>query len=84
MATVSALTCYPIKGCAGGPLTAARILPTGVADDRAFMFVRPDGLFRTQRSTPRLSVIRPELAEDGQKLMLSANEFDSTTIDVLG
>ncbi|WP_459960460.1 MOSC domain-containing protein [Nocardia sp. IFM 10818] len=82
VAIVSALMCYPIKGCAGSAMPAARIVPTGVADDRTFMFVRPDGLFRTQRSTPRLSVIRPELASDGAKLRLSADEFDSTAIDV--
>lgn len=74
---------YPIKGCAGSPLTHAQVLPTGVAHDRTFMFVRPDGLFRSQRSTPMLSVIQPELASDGSKLVLSAPGADTTTIDVV-
>jgi uncharacterized protein YcbX len=73
---------YPIKGCAGSPLTHAQVLPTGVAHDRTFMFVRPDGLFRSQRSTPMLSVIQPELASDGEKLTLSAPGVDATTVDV--
>ncbi|MFC9893690.1 MOSC domain-containing protein [Nocardia sp. NPDC127579] len=82
MATVSELWLYPIKGCAGSPLTRAQILPTGVVHDRTFMFVRPDGLFRSQRGTPRLSVIRPELASDGAKLTLSAPGSDTHTVDV--
>ncbi|MGW0245404.1 MOSC domain-containing protein [Nocardia goodfellowii] len=82
MATVSELWLYPIKGCAGSPLTQAEILPTGVAHDRTFMFVRPDGLFRSQRGTPRLSVIRPELAGDGAKLTLSAMDHETHTLDV--
>ena len=83
MATVSDLLLYPVKGCAGGPLTRARVLPTGVAHDRTFMFVRPsDGVFRSQRSTPKLSVIRPDLAADGEKLTLSAHDVQSLALDV--
>ncbi|MEV0245038.1 MOSC N-terminal beta barrel domain-containing protein [Nocardia sp. NPDC050712] len=82
MATVSELWLYPIKGCAGTPLTRAEILPTGVVHDRAFMFVRPDGLFRSQRSTPLLSVIRPELAGDGAKLTLGALDHETHTLDI--
>jgi uncharacterized protein len=72
VATVSNLTLYPIKGCAGTPLTHATVLPTGVLHDRTFMFVRPDGKFRSQRSTSQLSVIRPNLTADADKLTLSA------------
>lgn len=74
---------YPVKGCAGAPLTRAQVLGTGVRHDRTFMFVRAgDGLFRSQRSTPRLSVIRPDLAADGEKLTLSAPDVQSLTFDV--
>jgi uncharacterized protein len=83
VATVSDLLLYPVKGCAGAPLTRARVLPTGVAHDRTFMFVRAsDGVFRSQRSSPRLSVIRPELAADGAKLTLSAPDTQSLALDV--
>jgi uncharacterized protein YcbX len=64
---------YPVKGCAGTPLPRARVLATGVVHDRTYMFVRAaDGVFRSQRSTPRLAVIRPDLASDAGKLTLSA------------
>lgn len=83
MATVSDLLHYPVKGCAGVPLTRARVLATGVAHDRTFMLVRAtDGLFRSQRSTPKLSVIRPEVADDGEKLTLSADDVLSLALDV--
>lgn len=74
---------YPVKGCAGSPLTRARVLPTGVLHDRTFMFVRAsDGLFRSQRSTPRLSIIHPELTAEGDKLTLSAPDTQSLALDV--
>jgi uncharacterized protein YcbX len=83
VATVSSLTLYPVKGCAGTSLTCAQVLETGVAHDRTFMFVRAaDGLFRSQRSTPRMAAIRPELATDGAKLTLSAPGTESVTLAV--
>lgn len=83
VATVSDLMLYPVKGCAGTPLTRARVLPTGVLHDRTFMFVRAsDGLFRSQRSTPRLSIIRPELTPEADKLTLSAPDVAGIAVDV--
>jgi uncharacterized protein YcbX len=83
VATVSDLFLYPVKGCAGTPVTHARVLPTGVLHDREFMFVRAsDGVFRSQRKTPRLSVIRPELAAEGDKLTLSAPDVPAIALDV--
>lgn len=83
VATVSELMLYPVKGCAGTPITRAQVLPTGVLHDRTFMFVRQsDGLFRSQRSTPKLSIIRPELTAEADKLTLSASGFASLALDV--
>lgn len=83
MATVSDLFIYPVKGCAGLPLTHAKVLPTGVLHDRTFMFVRAsDGVFRSQRSTSRLSVIRPELTAEADKLTLSAPDYPALAINV--
>jgi MOSC domain-containing protein len=73
---------YPVKGCAGTPLTHARVLPTGVLHDRTFMFVRPDGLFRSQRSTSKLAVVRPELTAEADKLTLSAPDHQSVVVNV--
>lgn len=82
MATVSALFYYPIKGCAGVPVQRSHVTGTGLVHDRMFMFVRPDGLFRSQRSTPRLAVISPALVHDGAKLTLAAPDRGDLTVDV--
>lgn len=83
MATVSDLIFYPVKGCAGTPITRAQVLRTGVLHDRTFMFVRAsDGVFRSQRSTPKLSVIRPELTEEADKLTLTAPDVQSLALNV--
>lgn len=83
MATVSDLLLYPVKGCAGTSLTRAEVLHTGMRHDRTFMFVRTsDGVFRSQRTTPKLSVIRPELTTEADKLTLTAPDVTSLALDV--
>jgi uncharacterized protein YcbX len=83
VATVSDLILYPIKGCAGTSLTSAQVLPTGMRHDRTFMFVRAsDGVFRSQRSTPKLSIIRPELTTEGDKLTLTAPDVTALALNI--
>jgi uncharacterized protein len=69
---VRELFSYPIKGCAGVSLTETVVTPAGLAHDRSFMVVNPDGVFRSQRRDPRLAVIRPQLGADGCDLTLHA------------
>jgi uncharacterized protein YcbX len=83
VATVSDLILYPVKGCAGTSMTSAQVLPTGMRHDRTFMFVRAsDGVFRSQRSTSKLSVIRPELTTEADKLTLTAPDVTALALDV--
>lgn len=83
MVTVSALRCYPVKGCAGVSVPEFEITPAGPAHDRTFMFVRAeDGQFRSQRRSPRLARIRPEVVHDGAKLVLAAPGVPDLTLDV--
>jgi uncharacterized protein YcbX len=83
VATVSDLILYPVKGCAGTSVTRAEVLLTGVRHDRTFMFVRAsDGVFRSQRSTSKLSIIRPELTTEADKLTLTAPDTTALTVDV--
>jgi MOSC domain-containing protein len=79
VATVSALIRYPVKGCAGTPVSTAVLTPSGLEHDRTFMFVTPDGLFRSQRTTPRLAAIRAEAT--GDKLVLAAPGAADLAID---
>jgi uncharacterized protein YcbX len=81
MASVSALFRYPVKGCAGVSVQSLDVVATGPVHDREFMFVAPDGMFRSQRQVPRLAVIRPELVQS--KLTLAAPGHPDVTVDVL-
>ncbi|MGW4298171.1 MOSC domain-containing protein [Streptomyces sp. NPDC004376] len=72
MATVTHLTYYPVKGCAGVPVAEAQLTPAGLAHDRSFMVVSEEGVFRTQRRDPRLALIQPEITPGGDRLILHA------------
>lgn len=82
MVTVSALSYYPVKGCAGVSVERAEITGAGLVHDRRFMFVTPDGTFRSQRSTQLLATIRPTVVHDGTKLTLAGPDMPELTVDV--
>lgn len=82
MASVHALTLYPIKGCAGVVVERAEVTPTGLACDRLFAVVGPDGSTVWQGEAPRLAVIRGRLQHEGAKLELSAPGAGELVLDV--
>ncbi len=63
-ATLTGLWIYPVKSCRGIPLPSAQLTPHGLAHDREWMIVKPDGRFVTQREEPRLARIETELHPD--------------------
>ncbi|MBO3679269.1 MOSC domain-containing protein [Streptomyces sp. NEAU-YJ-81] len=82
MAIVVELTSYPVKGCAGVPVSEALLTEAGLRHDRSFMVIGEDGECRTQRRDPRLAVIRPAIDPDGTRLTLSAPGEGEVAIDV--
>ncbi|WP_169776534.1 MOSC domain-containing protein [Amycolatopsis jejuensis] len=80
MATISRLTYYPVKGCAGTSVPSAEVTPAGLAHDREFLVAAPDGDFRSQRRFPVMAAIRPRLV--GGRLELSAPGVEDLVIDV--
>jgi len=82
MANVAELISYPVKGCAGIPLSEAVLTQAGLAHDRTFMIIDEDGGFRSQRRDPRMAVIRPAISTDGGELMLSAPGAGELRVDV--
>ncbi|QDG49355.1 MOSC domain-containing protein [Persicimonas caeni] len=58
---ISSLHIYPVKSAAGVEVDAARVTDRGFAHDRRWMVVAPDGTFITQRSHPKLALVRPSL-----------------------
>lgn len=51
---------YPIKGCHRLDHDGARVEPWGLAGDRRWLLVEPDGRAVTQREARRLTQVRPE------------------------
>jgi uncharacterized protein YcbX len=65
MPTLSAITLYPIKSCAGLSLEEATLTPLGLMTaqiyDREWMVVDENGLAMTQREHPRMALIKPAI-----------------------
>ncbi|MGH8821947.1 MAG: MOSC domain-containing protein [Rhodoferax sp.] len=61
---IARLFVYPIKSCAGVEVQEAQLLDTGLEWDRAWMVVDDAGEFVTQRTLPRMALIRPQLKTD--------------------
>jgi uncharacterized protein YcbX len=55
---ISRIRVYPLKGAAGLDLESTELDPFGIPGDRRWMLVRPDGGFISQRSHPRLCLVR--------------------------
>ncbi|QFZ21214.1 MOSC domain-containing protein [Saccharothrix syringae] len=83
MATVHALTFYPIKGCAGVAVERAEVTPTGLLHDRLFAPVGPDGGIVWQGEAPKLAAVRARVLHDGAKLELSAPGAGGLVVDVV-
>ena len=62
---IAALYVHPVKSCAGIALSCADVLLTGLAHDREWMVIDPEGRFITQREAPRMALVQTALAEDG-------------------
>ena len=54
---IRALYIYPVKSCAGIRVKSAEATARGLAHDRRFMLVDPEGMFVTQREVPMLSQV---------------------------
>lgn len=61
---------YPVKSLGGFGVSNRTIDPLGLADDRRFMVVDPEGRPLTQRAVPRMALVRTEI--DSATLKLSA------------
>lgn len=80
MPTLTSVTVYPLKSCAGLPLTRAVVEPLGLQHDRRWMAVRPDGSFMTGRELPALVRVRAVPVPEG--LHLSAPGLSGLEVPV--
>nr|WP_230681313.1 MOSC N-terminal beta barrel domain-containing protein [Paracidovorax cattleyae] len=68
--TLSRLFIHPVKSCAAIAVPEALLTPTGLEWDRTWMVVDAAGEFLTQRTVPRMALVRPQL--DAQAMALHA------------
>jgi uncharacterized protein len=78
-ARITALNLYPVKSCRGIARESVRVTPTGLAHDRHWMLVRPNGRFVTQRELPRMALIATQVTEEGV-LTLTAPGMPALTV----
>jgi len=71
-ATISRLLLYPVKGCRGVALRAARLAPTGLAvgdiGDREWVIVDDHDEFLSQRELPKMALIETRLQTGALRL----------------
>ncbi len=60
---LSGIRVYPLKGAGGFDLQETGLDSFGIPGDRRWMLARPDGQFISQRTHPRLSLVRTALPE---------------------
>ncbi len=75
---ITQLFVYPIKSCAGMPVTRSLVTPVGLEHDRQWLIVDGDGTFQTQRQIPHLAWIGPTLLANG--MQLEAPQHDTVVI----
>ena len=65
---LASITLYPVKSAAGVDLDASRIEARGLAGDRRWMVVDPEGKCLTGREHPRLVLVRARIGDGGLRL----------------
>jgi hypothetical protein len=77
-ARIAALYSYPLKSARGIERSEATLSSAGLADDRLWMVVDPQGRFLTQRELPRLALLAPTLSEEA--LVLRCGEAPALSV----
>lgn len=76
---IARLFVHPVKSCAGTEVREALLTEAGLESDRAWMVVDAKGVFLTQRTLPRMALVRPEVA--GEVLVLRAPGMPELCLD---
>lgn len=70
----SHIHCYPVKSCRGVELAASLVGPFGLANDRRFMVIKPDGNLLSQRQKPFMAQIEVSIDADGLSMSAPGHE----------
>jgi uncharacterized protein YcbX len=77
---VSSIHTYPIKGCYRLSQDRARVEPWGLAGDRRWLIVDPDGVAITQRDHAELTQLRPLRRPEGTGIVLRTSGWDDLDV----
>jgi uncharacterized protein len=69
--TLSAINVYPVKSLAGISVTRWPVTKTGLQYDRKWMLIDSDGQFLSQRTLPRMALIKTALTDNALRLSAS-------------
>src|SRR5918996_1087 len=72
---VTGLNIHPLKSGRAVPQTAVTVKLEGLAGDRRFMLVAPDGHFITQRELQALAQVEAEQVDGGVRLRMNGEEL---------
>ena len=64
---ISQVNIYPVKSLKGISLESSVVEKRGFRFDRRWMLTDPNGMFFTQRETPKMAAVRIELGENSMK-----------------
>lgn len=77
MISISALYVYPVKSLAGIQLGQSQLSEFGLHNDRRWLIVDDNGLFMSQRTTPKMATIKTaiennqlSLSHDGEEILI--------------
>ncbi len=78
-ARLAAISIYPVKACRATALRSTVLGAHGLAGDREWMVIRPDGRFLSQRSHPALARVIPTL--ESHHLRLDCDGQQTLTLE---
>ncbi|KAN0003789.1 hypothetical protein ACTFIZ_009940 [Dictyostelium cf. discoideum] len=73
---------YPIKSCKGVEVKSCKWDKYGFVNDRRFMLIE-NGRFMSQRKTPKMALIQPNISEDGKWLIIKDKDNTTNELRVL-
>lgn len=79
MVTVSELTIYPVKSCAGVSVNSFMLDRFGPENDRRWLVVDKAGVQITQRELPVMAMIQPSISASGLRLTYRDRQIDVCT-----
>ena len=78
--SLSDILVYPVKSCRGLSMSHAWVEPEGLAWDRRWVVVEPDGRFITARTHPKLALLRCHILQQG--LLLRAPDMEDLHLHI--